>query len=238
MIVNEQRKKLSKRRDKLALAAYQVEGILPEAMANYLATLGWSPGGDDELATLDEMIPAFRLEDLSKAPAAFDLKKLHAFNGHYLRALPRDVFVERTLDWYRTTIVEPMAELIQERGATFPETLAMTDFFLHDAPPMDLTSWQKAMVKGADNARAVLGAAIAGFDAEDLDWTSADALKAVVEGIVESTGLKIQKVQEPIRVAVTGRTVGPPLWESLVVLGKHRTIERLVRALEKLPPPA
>jgi glutamyl-tRNA synthetase len=145
MIVNEQRKKLSKRRDKLALAAYQVEGILPEAMANYLATLGWSPGGDDELATLDEMIPAFRLEDLSKAPAAFDLKKLHAFNGHYLRALPRDVFVERTLDWYRTTIVEPMAELIQERGATWPETLSMTDFLLHEAPPVDGASWAKAM---------------------------------------------------------------------------------------------
>ena len=235
MIVNDQRKKLSKRRDKLALAAYQSEGILPEAMTNYLATLGWSPPGEDELATMDEMVAAFRLEDLSKAPAAFDLKKLHAFNGHYLRALSRDEFVDRALGWYRDTIVEPMASLLQERGTTLPETLSMTDFFLHDAPPMDVASWEKVMVKDVDLARSVLGAAIAAFDAEDLDWTSAEALKGVVDGIVESLGSKIQKVQAPIRVAVTGRTVGPPLWESLVVLGKHRTIERLLRALDKLP---
>jgi glutamyl-tRNA synthetase len=207
-------------------------------MVNYLATLGWSPPGDDELASLDEMVAAFRLEDLSKAGAAFDLKKLHSFNGHYLRALPREEFVERTLGWYRDFVIEPMASLIQERGATFPETLSMTDFFLHDAPPMDVASWEKAMVKGAENARSVLGAAIAGFDAEDLDWTSSDALKGVVDTIAESLGLAVRKVQEPIRVAVTGRTVGPPLWESLVVLGKHRTVERLLRALDKLPPPA
>jgi glutamyl-tRNA synthetase len=100
---------------------------------------------------------------------------------------------------------------------------------------MDVASWEKVMVKDVDLARSVLGAAVAGFDAEALDWTSADALKAVVEHIVESLGSKIQKVQAPIRVAVTGRTVGPPLWESLVVLGKHRTIERLMRALDKLP---
>ena len=230
LLVNDQRKKLSKRRDKVALEAFRDEGILAEAMVNYLGTLGWSPPGDEEIVPLQTMLDTFRLEDVNSASAQFDTKKLLAFNGHYLRELPREDYVTRVLDWYRTTVVEPMAEVIQERGATFPETLSMTDFLLHDAPPMDGASWDKAMGKGP--ALAILDAAIEAYAACQ-DWT-ADSLHALTEELAAGVELSLGKAQAPIRVAVTGRTVGPPLFESLVVLGRDRTLERLRRAATRL----
>ncbi len=230
MILNDQGKKLSKRKDKVALESFRDEGILPEAMFNYLGTLGWMPPVGEEIVPRQTMIDTFRLEDINSSGAQFDPKKLLAFNGHYLRALPRDEFVSRVLDWYRATIVEPMAEVIQERGATWPETLSMTDFLLHDAPPMDGPSWQKAMGKGP--APDILRAAIAVY-AESEEWTAA-SLHADTEKMAATFELALGKAQAPIRVAVTGRTVGPPLFESLVVLGRERTIERLRRALARL----
>ena len=236
MMVNAAGKKLSKRRDKTSMEMYRAEGILPEAMRNYLGTIGWAPPGDDEIVPIEAMVEAFRLEDVNRNPGQFDPKKLLAFNGAYLRALPREAFVDRVLDWYRTTIVEPMADVIQERGATWPETLSMTDFLLHDAPPVDVASWAKAMDKGP--ARQILDAALAAYEAIDADGWTAEALHATTEAVAAGVDLNLGKAQAPIRVAVTGRTVGPPLFESLVVLGRDRTLERLRRALAKLPPAA
>jgi glutamyl-tRNA synthetase len=143
------------------------------------------------------------------------------------------VFVDRVLDWYRDTIIEPMADVIQERGSTFPETLSMTDFLLHDAPPVDAASWDKAMGKGP--AREILDRAVAAYtDIETDDWT-APVLHAATEAIAAGVELNLGKAQAPIRVAVTGRSVGPPLFESMAVLGKDRTLERLRRALARLP---
>jgi glutamyl-tRNA synthetase len=230
LLVNDQRKKLSKRRDKVAMETYRDEGILAEAMVNYLGTLGWSPPGDEEIVPLQTMLDTFRLEDVNSAGAQFDTKKLLAFNGHYLRGLPRDEYLDRVTDWYRTTILEPMAEVIQERGATFPETLSMTDFLLHDAPPIDGASWDKAMSKGP--ALAILDAAIEAYAACQ-DWT-AESLHELTEELAARVELSLGKAQAPIRVAVTGRTVGPPLFESLVVLGRDRTLERLRRAAARL----
>jgi glutamyl-tRNA synthetase len=229
MIVNDKRKKLSKRRDKVALESYRAEGILPEAMRNYLGTLGWAPPGDQEIVPIEKMIETFRLEDVNSAPAAFDEKKLRAFNGHYIRELPRDEFIRRATDWYRETIVEPMAPVIQERGNTLAETLSMPDFLLHDEPPMDRASWDKAM---RPPAAAILGAAIDAYAALE-DW-SADTLHALTEEIAGRFELSLGKAQAPIRVAVTGRSVGPPLFESLVALGRDRTLARLRRALVQL----
>jgi len=230
VIVNAQRKKLSKRRDKVALEMYRDEGIMAEAMRNYLGTLGWSPPGNEEIVPLQTMLDSFRLEDVNSSPAAFDAKKLLSFNGHYLRALPRDEFIDRALDWYRSTVVGPMAGVIQERGATFPETLSMTDFFLTDSPAMDGPSWEKAMTKGP--AADILEAAIDAYATVE-DW-SADALHALTEVIAGTHELSLGKAQAPIRVAVTGRTVGPPLFEALVVLGRERTLVRLRIALDRL----
>lgn len=230
MLVNDKGKKLSKRRDKVSMEMYRSDGILAEAMRNYLGTLGWAPPGGEEIVPIKTMVEKFRLEDVNRNPAQFDLKKLLAFNGHYLRSLPRAEFVERALDWYRTTVVEPMAEVIQERGATLPETLSMTDFLLHDAPPMDGPSWDKAMGKGP--AADILDAAITAYG-ECEDW-SAETLHALTEKIAAGFDLSLGKGQAPIRVAVTGRTVGPPLFESLVVLGRERVLARLRRAATRL----
>ncbi len=230
MIFNDQGKKLSKRKDKVALESYRDEGILPEAMFNYLGTLGWSPPGDEEIVSRQTMLDAFRLEDVNSAGAQFDPKKLRAFNGHYLRALPRQEYVARVLDWYRDTVVEPMAELVQERGSTFAETLSMTDFFLHDAPPMDGPSWDKAM---RDPGPAILAEALEAFTADGADWT-AEGLHAVLEQIGQGHDLSLGKAQAPVRVAVTGRSVGPPLFESMVVLGRDRVVARIRRALARL----
>jgi glutamyl-tRNA synthetase len=233
MIVNDKRQKLSKRRDKVALEMYRDDGILPEALRNYLGTLGWAPPGDEEIVPLSTMVSAFRLDDVNSAPAAFDLKKLLAFNGHYLRALPREEFVTRSLDWYRTTVLEPMAEVVQERGATIPETLSMTDFFLHDSPPIDMASWDKAVARNPQ-AGALLGAAVDGYSAVAGDDWTVEKLHDLTEEIGSRFDLSLGKAQAPIRVAVTGRSVGPPLFESLVVLGRDRTLARLQRALAKL----
>ncbi len=229
VIVNEQRKKLSKRRDKVALEMYRDEGILSEAMCNYLATLGWSPPGGEEIVSLPAMIEGFRLEDVNSAPAAFDVKKLLAFNGHYLRALSPEAFVERALQWYRSTVLEPMAPVVQERGSTLAETLSMTDFFLHVDPPMDRASWAKAME--TEKARSLLEAALESY--ATCDWT-VDALHAATLELGSRHELALGKAQAPIRVAVTGRTVGPPLFEALVVLGRDRTLGRMRRGLSRL----
>lgn len=230
VLVNDQGKKMSKRRDKVAMELYRDEGVLPEAMRNYLGTLGWSPPGDEEIVPVETMLDSFRLEDVNSSNARFDDKKLLAFNGHYLRSLPRDEFVHRALEWYRTTVVEPMAAVIQERGATLPETLSMTDFLLHDAPPMDGPSWEKAMGKGP--AAEIVRAAIDAYGSTE-EWT-AGALHAITESLASAFELSLGKAQAPIRVAVTGRTVGPPLFESLEVLGRDRTLVRLGRAAARL----
>lgn len=230
MILNDKGKKLSKRKDKVALESYRDEGILPEAMFNYLGTLGWMPPGEAEIVSREVMLGSFRLEDVNSAGAQFDPKKLRAFNGHYLRALPRQEFVDRALEWYRASVVEPMAEVIQERGATLPETLSMTDFLLHDAPPMDGPSWDKTMA--GESAGDLVTAAAEAFRGTE-EWT-VEALQEIVAGLAERFGLKVAKAQAPIRVAVTGRTVGPPLFEALAVLGRDRTLERLQRAATRL----
>ncbi|HEX2851246.1 MAG TPA: glutamate--tRNA ligase [Acidimicrobiales bacterium] len=234
MIVNDQRKKLSKRRDRVALEGFRDEGYLAEAMVNYLATLGWAPPSElgDELASLGAMADTFDLADVNSAPAAFDLKKLASFNGFYIRRLSDDEFVERSVGWLRSTVVEPMAPLLKERAERLPDSVAMVDFLLHREPVIELDSWEAVVVKDTTSAVAILAATLAAFD--DLEAWDADSLKHALESVGEANGMKLNKAQAPVRVAVTGRRVGPPLFESLVLLGRERTAERLRRALGRL----
>jgi len=223
MIVNAQRKKLSKRRDKLALAAYQDEGYLAEAMVNYLATLGWSPGGDDEIATLPEMVTAFELASVNSSPAMFDTKKLDAFNGHYIRELPVDELVARAKPFYDGPALVPMAEEVRTRVTRLDQIGALISFI--DEPtitidPEALVRVQKlgpAAIEIVEDVAAVLATT---------PW-EADALLEAVRAVGEARGLALRKLDAPVRVAVSGKTVGPPLFEALVVLGRDRTLERL-----------
>jgi len=241
VLVNEQRKKLSKRRDKVAVEQYREEGILADAMINYLMTLGWAPQGETEIVPWQRIVDEFRLEDVNHSPAFFDIQKLLAFNGEYIRKLSVDQFVEAcqpvlhadNLPW-RAESFDPatfraMAELVQTRVAVLAEVPSMVDFFFVDEPIIDEAAWVKATKD--EWSRDVLVEALAGFT--QTNW-SAETLKAALEAVGEARGLKLGKTQAPIRVAVTGRSVGPPLFESLEVLGAAKVTQRLQSAIARL----
>ena len=231
VLVNEQRKKLSKRRDKVALEQYRDEGYLADAMVNYLMTLGWTPPGADgsEIVSWPEIEAAFRLEDVTHSPAFFDLKKLAAFNGDYIRMMSPAEFVERASaelpdGWDRARFAA-IAPHIQERLTTLRDVPEKVDFlFWPDGAEVeyDEASWSKAFQP--EWAVPLLADVVGAFS--DAEWT-ADALKTALEDIMTRYELKLGKAQAPVRVAVTGRSVGPPLFESLEVLGRDETLHRL-----------
>jgi glutamyl-tRNA synthetase len=241
VIVNEKRQKLSKRRDKVALEAYRDEGYLAAAMRNYLMLLGWAPSGDREIVPWSVIEQEYRLEEVSHAPAFFDVKKLRAFNGDYIRALSAEEFAAVCAPWLggTDTIAAPpwdpaafdpavfaaVAPLAQTRIAVLSEIVEYVDFLFLDEPVRDDASWIKVM---KDQAPDILDAALAAFRALE-DWT-AETLKTTLEGIGLERGLKLGKTQAPVRVAVTGRSVGLPLFESIEVLGRDRTLARLAAA--------
>ena len=233
VLVNEQRKKLSKRRDKVALESYRDEGYLAAAMVNYLMTLGWAPKGDTEIVPWSVIEDEFRLEDVTHSPAFFDLKKLAAFNGDYIRALPLDEFVAACepwipADWDRARFARIAPEL-QTRSQTLADAPAQVDFLFTDDPPMDEASWTKAMTQPW--SATLLDAVIEAY--ETAPWET-DALNEQWKAIADSLDVKLRLAQGPVRVAVTGRLVGPPLFESLVELGREETLRRLQVARARL----
>jgi glutamyl-tRNA synthetase len=244
LLVNEDRQKLSKRRDDVAVGDYREKGYLPQAMANYLALLGWGPPDGVEVRPMTEIIEAFRLEDVTKAAAFFDLKKLAHVNGEWIRRLSTDEFVAAAEPWMTGGQVPWSAErfdeeawraiapLVQERVSTLDEATDYVDWLFLPDPPIDDASWEKVMVKGADAAALVLDDAIEAFEA--VPW-QADAIKAALfEDIAARHDLKPGKAQAPVRVAALGRTVGPPLFESLELLGREETVRRLQAARSRL----
>lgn len=237
MIVNEKRQKLSKRRDPVAVEQYRDEGYLPEVILNYLALVGWSPADGRERMTVEEMIDAFRLEDIGRSAGFFDVAKLRAFNGDTIRELTLEDFVERALPFVRRepwgdrideAVFRRIAPLVQERVAVLGEVAPMVDFLFLEAPPEDEASWAKGMKAGAAE---VLDAAAAAF--AEAEW-SGPVLKDTLTAVGEGLGLNLKRTQAPVRVAVTGRTVGPPLFESLELLGRETTLARIAAARARL----
>src|SRR5918998_1808645 len=236
MLVNEQRKKLSKRRDSVSVAEFREAGYLPEAMVNYLALLGWGPKDGVEIRPLGEIVEQFRLDDVTPSPAFFDVKKLQHVNAEYIRALDADAFVECARPFFAhgeatEAVLRPLAELVRDRTRLLTEVEPMVDFLRDDTVTLDEASWTKHVVKHGDRAGAMLDAAADGL--AECDWQAPDIEKALLDaataaGFVNAEGRpQMSKAQGPVRVAVTGRAVGPPLYESLVVLGRGRTLDRL-----------
>lgn len=226
LLVNEKRQKLSKRRDPVALEMYRDQGFLPEAMRNFLLLAGWSPGGDDEVVPWSQIMEKFRLEDVNSSPAFFDVTKLTAINGEYIRALPVEEFIERVAPWVpEEQRLSPeftaMAGLVQERIRRLDEVPSMIGFLFGDTVEIDEKSWAKVS-KGP--AAEMLDGVIAAYG--EAAWDAA-TLKTAVEQVGEAHGLKPSKAQAPIRVAITGLSVGPPLYESVAILGRERTLARL-----------
>ncbi|MDX3520842.1 glutamate--tRNA ligase [Streptomyces scabiei] len=240
-VMGEGNKKLSKRDPQASLNLYRERGFLPEGLLNYLSLLGWSLSADQDIFTIEEMVAAFDIADVNPNPARFDLKKAEAINADHIRLLDVADFTARCAPWLEAPFApwapedfdearwEAIAPHAQTRLKVLSEITENVDFLFLAEPVEDEASWAKAMKEGSDDllrtAREKLEAA---------DWTSAESLKEAVLAAGEAHGLKLGKAQAPVRVAVTGRTVGLPLFESLEILGREKTLARIDAALAKL----
>ncbi|MGW3171651.1 glutamate--tRNA ligase [Streptomyces sp. NPDC001153] len=240
-VMGEGNKKLSKRDPQSSLNLYREQGFLPEGLLNYLSLLGWSLSADQDVFTIAEMVAAFDISDVNPNPARFDLKKCEAINGDHIRMLDVKEFTERCRPWLKAPFApwapeafdeakwQAIAPHAQTRLKVLSEITDNVDFLFLPEPVEDEASWAKAMKEGSD---ALLRTAREKLDAAD--WTSPESLKEAVLAAGEVYGLKLGKAQAPVRVAVTGRTVGLPLFESLEVLGREKTLARIDAALVKL----
>jgi glutamyl-tRNA synthetase len=234
--------KLSKRNAESGIAYWRREGFLPEAMVNYLALLGWSIGEDREDFTLAEMADAFTLERVNANPARFDAKKLEAINGDKIRALSPDDFAARLAPFLQRAglvahpptqheqgVLERAAPLVQERTRRLTEAVDMLRFLFVDEAHFSVDE-EAAHRSVTPESRPVLEAALAAVDAVP-DWRTERIEAALRAALVDGLGLKPKHAFGPVRVAVTGRRVSPPLFESLELLGRERTLSRLRTAL-------
>ncbi|WP_432066765.1 glutamate--tRNA ligase [Streptomyces sp. C10-9-1] len=240
-VMGEGNKKLSKRDPQSSLNLYRERGFLPGGLLNYLSLLGWSFSADQDVFTVPEMIERFDVADVNANPARFDLKKAESINGDHIRMLDVKAFTEACEPWLTAPHAnwvpeafdrakwEAIAPHAQTRLTVLSDITANVDFLFLDAPVEDEASWAKAM-KG--DPAALLTTAREKLDAAD--WASAESLKEAVLAAGEAHGLKLGKAQAPVRVAVTGRTVGLPLFESLEILGRERTLARIDAALARL----
>ena len=232
-------KKLSKRHGDTALSAYRKAGYLPSAMINYLGLLGWSPGDDMTIVTLDDMVERFSLDAVSRNPAVFDPAKLEWMNGVYVRELDLDAFVDLTLGDVEADLGRALSEselatfraiapLVQERARLLTDVAAQVRFLFVEDIAYDEVSWQKVMTK--PEAATALDGAVAALGG---DWT-VDAIERGLRNMLEANGLSARKGLQPIRIAVSGSTVSPPLFESLEALGRDRSLARIGAARAKL----
>ncbi len=244
-VMGEGNKKLSKRDPESSLQMYRDNGFLPEALLNYLALLGWSMGDDQEFFSLEQMAQAFSLERVSANPARFDLKKCTAINGDWIRALSVQDLTQRLVPMLRseamvgdpvsarhTAVLAEAVPLIQERMDTLTQAPAMLGFLLVDQSNFRVDEAEAAAVLGADSMPTIQAA----LDALAVipEWTT-DAIQAALrQSLVEGLALKPKLAFGPIRVAITGRRISPPLFESMEILGREVSLVRLRNALDGL----
>ena len=234
-------KKLSKRHGDTSMAAYMEAGYLPEAMFNYMTLLGWSLGPEETIFTRQQAVDAFDLDDVSKNPAVFDTQKLLWMNGEYIRAMDPTEFADRTLPLVEAGLAtslddeekvqyRTLSPLIQERVKLLPEVVEMVRWLFSEDVEFDPKSWEKTMQ--ADTVPEVLRAAadrLAGVES----WTT-ESIEVAMRAMLEATGLNARKGFQPLRVAITGSQVSPPLFESMAILGRDPSLNRIRAAQERL----
>ena len=237
-VMGEGNKKLSKRDPESSLQWYRDEGYLPEALLNYLSLLGWSMGEDREFFSKDELAAAFSLDRVSPNPARFDVKKCTAINGDWIRALEPDDLIERIIPYLvRAGVVhEPLSEharqvleaavpLVRERMETLGQAVGMLGFLLVDPSEFAVDPADATAVLD-DSGRAVIRESIAALEPLG-QWTAASIEEALRSVLIDGMGLKPKVAFGPVRVAVTGRRVSPPLFESMEILGRETCLARL-----------
>jgi len=239
LILNPDRSKMSKRKSQTAIADYRVQGYLPEAMVNFLAFLGWSPGTEEEIFSLDELATRFEIGEVHKAGAVFDRDRLDYLNGVYIRALTDADLAGRLRPLVPAAVSDEvlagLVPLVKERMVRLTDAVELSGF-LAEADDVVAAWWSvdDLLPKGKDasevaSALAAAREALAGAP----EW-SAEALEATGRAAAEALGWKAGDFFKPMRIAVTGKAVSPPLFGSMVLLGRERTMARVDAAAARL----
>ncbi len=230
--------KLSKRNGEVSIAWYRDKGFLPEAICNYLALLGWSPGEDRENVTMKELCELFTVEKVNSSPARFDMKKLEAINGDKIRALTIDEFLTWALPFLikagvitgapeEIALVKRALPIIQERIIMFSEVPAMLNFLFVKNFEVATDSLSKV---NDSAAKEVLKRALKELEPIS-DWTHSSIEAALRASLIDEMGLKPRIAFGAVRIATTGSTISPPLFESMELLGKEASLARISAAL-------
>ncbi len=242
-VMGQGNKKLSKRDPESNLLAYRDQGFLPEGLLNYLALLGWAIAEDRDIFTMDEMVEAFTIERVNPNPARFDIKKCEAINAAHLRALDVNDLTERMIPYLQAAgvmaqevsaedraLLAEAAPLVHERMTTLGESVAMLGFLFVEESQFvrDPSDAEKLLNEDGRTVAKAAHDALAGLDS----WETAAIDEALRKALVEDLGLKPRNAFGPVRVAVTGRRISPPLFESLELLGRDRSLARLSSAQE------
>ncbi len=238
MLVNERGRPFSKRDGDAFVEDYRARGFLPQALLNFLALLGWSPGDDREFMTREELVEAFDLRRVQSSPARVNQEKLRWLNARHMERLPREVFRRRLRDVLAEHGIEAgdddylarVAELMQSRVKVFEEAPAMTSFFFLDDYPFDPRAVRKRLERpGAD---VLLEELLKRW--EGLPRFDAETLEASLREIAAERDLSAGALIHPVRVAVSGLSTGPGLFDMLECLGRERSLARIRRAVERL----
>ncbi|HET7520972.1 MAG TPA: glutamate--tRNA ligase [Candidatus Limnocylindria bacterium] len=241
LILNPDRSKMSKRKSQTAITAFREQGYLPEALVNFLAFLGWSPGTEEEIFTLDELSQRFDLDHVHKAGAVFDQDRLDHLNGVYIRSLTDEQLALRLRPFLPDALddeaVLRVAPLIKERLVRLADAAELTAFLTEsDGEVAALYGVDQLVPKGrtpADAATALRVARDTLAELDDRDF-AADVLESRSRNAADGLGWKAGDFFRPLRAAVTGRRVSPPLFGSMELLGRGRVLARLDAALDKV----
>jgi len=223
-------KKLSKRHGAASVQELRDAGYLPAAVRNYLSLLGWGTDDDTTLMSTEELIRRFEVADVGKAAAIFDEKKLRWLNGRFMREMPLDEYtaaVARHLGREADEALRAGCEIAQEKAQTLDEVWPLIRFLFED-PVDDSKAWAKVMKEGAGEMLEATAVALA-----PVDPFEPDAIEAALAPLLDRFEVKPGKLYQPIRVAITGTTVSPGIFESLAVLGRDRALERIHSAAER-----
>ena len=237
-VMGQDNAKLSKRNGEVSIAWYREQGFLPEAICNYLALLGWSPGDDRENISMQELVELFTVERVNSSPARFDMKKLEAINGDKIRALTIDDFLSRALPFLlkdgvisgtenEIEVVKSALPIIQERIARMNEVTAMLKFLFVDQVEFEAESAQKIAEEPSQHVIAKALEVLVGLN----EWKHDQIEAKLRAALLDELGLKPRVAFGPVRIAVTGSHISPPLFESMELLGKDRSIARLKAAV-------
>ncbi len=234
MVLGTDKSRFSKRHGAVSVSAYRDLGYLPDAMLNYLVRLGWSHG-DQEFFTRQELIDVFDLEHIGKSAGVFDAEKLLALNADHIRATPAEELVEALkpfLRRYKTTVEDnnlllKVIETLHARSRTLDEMAQSALFYFADDIEYEEKAAKKFLKPTVLEALQLL---LAQF--ERLDTFSEENLESAFKAVMEQTGLKLGKIAQPVRVALTGRTASPGIFEVAAIIGKDKVIARLKKAIQ------